>query len=199
MNRQELRADIINRFHVSPVEAERMIDEQEGRSLVRQSVARARAGGIVGTAQPNYDEEPGEWRQEVQRRLMALDVLEDGVQALEKMARLVARVVEMEKRLIQSKRAKVQDRHCDWWDFQHSGWAMGGREMFAKLLTDLLRNLDEQKLAGQVMDRLGFKRVVPLPEILPDGTVQLMAASDAVPRDHVEFEAALVRGAKGAE
>jgi hypothetical protein len=192
MGHQQLQAELVNRFHVTHTEAERMIREQEGRALVKAAVARARAGGVQAAPDPNF-EEPGAWRQEVQRRMLALDVLEEGVKALEKMHRLIKRVIDLEKRLIQTKRAKIKDKQTDWWDFQHSGWAMGGREMFAQLLNDLLRNLDEQRLAGQVMDRIGFKRTVPLPE-LPVEPVELMPT--AAPRNDIELEAALVKGAK---
>ncbi len=87
---------------------------------------------------------------------------------------------------------------------QHSGWAMGGREMFAQKLYNILSGLDEMKLAAYIMDKIGFQRSIPINEediapLLPMNLEpgQAMPGEEApVPADAEGVEAMLVRGAK---
>ena len=65
-----------------------------------------------------------------------------------KLQKLLKRILEAEQKLIGKKTSQVNNKEDDWWDFQYSGWAMGGREMFAQTLCDILQSLDEQKLAS---------------------------------------------------
>lgn len=187
MSNRALQADLVERFHISQTEAKKLIDEAEAKAAIRTAVARASRGGIV-EAKPDADfEQPGAWRHEVHRRLAALDVMEEGVKCLEQLQKHIKSVIESEKQLLQSKRAKVNNKQVDWWDLRDSGWAMGGRERFATYVGDIFRNLDEGSLGGRVMDRMGFKRSIPLPDI-PEPV-------EPVPMDAEQLEASLVRGA----
>jgi hypothetical protein len=187
MNHQALQADIVQRFGVSPAEADRMIEEAEARAAVKKAVALA-SRGAVGAPNPDL-QQPGAWRHEVHRRLAALDVMEEGIKCLEQLKKHIKNVIEAEQQLVQHKRAKVNSKQVDWWDLRDSGWAMGGRERFATYVGDIFRNLDEGKLGGKVMDHMGFKRSIPLPDI-PE------PVAEAVPQDAEQLEASLVSGAK---
>lgn len=188
MREHALEQHLVERFGITPTEARKMIDEHEAKAAIRASVARASRGQTV-TAEPADFEQPQVWRHEVHRRLAALDVMEEGVGCLRQLQKHIKQVVEAEEQLIQHKRAKVRDKQVDWWDLRDSGWAMGGRERFATYVGDIFRNLDEGKLGGKVMDHMGFKRSIPLPDI-PEPVIE------PAPRDADELLAALVGGAK---
>jgi hypothetical protein len=189
MRDHALERHLVERFSITPTEARKMVDEHEAKAAVRAAVARASRGHPV-EAKPDADfEQPQVWRHEVHRRLAALDVMEEGLKCLAQLQKHIKQVVEAEQQLIQHKRAKVRDKQCDWWDLRDSGWAMGGRERFATYVGDIFRNLDEGQLGGKVMDRMGFKRSIPLPDI-PEPVLE------PVPADAEQLEAALVSGAE---
>jgi hypothetical protein len=186
MSHTALLIDLQHRFGISAEQAEKMIGEADAKKAIKQAVATASKGVL---AKPNSDfRSPGAWRHEVHKRLAALDVMEEGVGCLTELLKHLKNVIEAEQKLIQHKRAKANNKEIDWWDFRESGWAMGGRERFATYVGDIFRNLDEGKLGGRVVDRLGFKRSIPLPD--------LGEPVEDVPRDDVELEQALVAGAK---
>ena len=130
--------------------------------------------------------------------------MEEGVKELKDTAKLVKRVMEAEQKLIAKKIGSINKKDDDWWDMQHSGWAMGGREMFAQKLFNILNGLDEAKLATYIMDKIGFKRSIPINEddiapLLPEGLEPgqaLPGEEEPMPADAEGVEAMLVRGAK---
>ena len=198
---EDLKRNIVTRFGVSSAEAERMIKKHEGTARLKAAVR----GNEVTASDIDFNEDPGAWRQEVQKRMQAIEIIESGVSSLKDMQKLVKRIIEAEQKLIAKKTAKVNDKDETWWDMQHSGWAMGGREMFAQKLYDLLNSLDESKLASYIMDKIGFKRSIPineddLPPLIPEN----IAPGDEVPayenpeapRDAEDVEAMLVQGAR---
>lgn len=191
MNHQQLQHDLVNRFGITPEEAKQQIRQAEARAAVKRQVAAASRGAVVDAAKAGEAdfEQPQVWRHEVHRRLAAIEVMSDGVECLRSLQQHIKAVIEAEEQLIQKKQAKVRDKQCDWWDLRDSGWAMGGRERFATYVGDILRNLDEGGLGGRVMDRMGFKRSIPLPDI-PEPVI------DPAPRDADELVAALINGAK---
>jgi len=199
-----LKRQLIDRFGIAPQEAERLIKEQEARSAVKAAVAAA-SRGVQAAPDPDYEEDPGAWREEVQKRMQAIEIMEEGTGYLKKLQKLMKRILEAEQKLIGKKTSQVNNKHEDWWDFQHSGWAMGGREMFAQTLCDILRSLDEQNLAQTVMNKIGFKRSIPLPEdavapLIPEGIKpgDVVPAYEEVeaPMDAEGVEAMLVKGAR---
>ena len=190
MRDHALESNLVERFGITHTEARKMVDEAEAKAAVRKAVVAASRGHAV-EAKPDVDfEQPAVWRHEVHRRLAALDVMEEGIGCLRALQKHIKAVIEAEEQLVQHKRAKVRDKHVDWWDLRDSGWAMGGRERFATYVGDIFRNLDEGQLGGKVMDRMGFKRSIPLPDI-PEPVIE------SAPRDADELVAALVNGAKG--
>jgi hypothetical protein len=126
----------------------------------------------------------------LQRRQQAVEVLRDGLKSLRRLQKLVSMVLERENKCVQHKISTVNDQQLDWWDFRKSGWAMGGREAFAQEVADLLHTLDEPKLAGQVLNKIGFKRSVPLPEL------PRIVDEAPSPRDAQELEELLVQQTK---
>jgi hypothetical protein len=190
MSNQPLQLDLMNRFGMSAEQAEREIEHAEARASIKQSVALASRGAVLAKpkAEPDF-EQPGQWRHEVHRRLAAIDVMEEGIGCLRQLQKHIKAVIEAEEALIQKKRAKTNNKQADWWDLRDSGWAMGGRERFATYVGDIFRNLDEGQLGGRVMDRMGFKRSIPLPDI-PE------PVPEAAPQDALQLEATLVRSVK---
>jgi hypothetical protein len=184
---KEVIADIVERFGVSFEEAERLVREADAKHAVKGAVAEASRGRVAAQRDDDLSD-PGVWRRELKRRLAALDVLEEGVESLRELQKYIEKIVKKEEKLIQSKRAKANNRHIDWWDFRDSGWAMGGRERFASCVGDILRNLDEGQLGKRVVDKIGFIRSIPLPE-LADDEVEL----EGVPANDIELEAELVK------
>jgi hypothetical protein len=190
MRDNALEQHLVERFGITPTEARKMVDEHEAKAAVRQAVAAASRGHVVeAKGEPDF-EQPQVWRHEVHRRLAAIDVMEEGMKCLQQLQKHIKSVIESEQQLVQHKRAKVRDKQCDWWDLRDSGWAMGGRERFATYVGDIFRNLDEGQLGGRVMDRMGFKRSIPLPDI-PE------PVEEPVPQNAEELVAALVGTAKG--
>lgn len=188
MRDHALEQHLVERFSITPTEARKMIEEHAAKAAVRVAVARASRGHAV-EAKPDADfEQPQVWRHEVHRRLAALDVMEEGIKCLLQLQKHIKQVIEAEQQLVQHKRAKVRDKQVDWWDLRDSGWAMGGRERFATYVGDIFRNLDEGQLGGKVMDRMGFKRSIPLPDI-PEPVIE------QTPQNADELVAALVGGA----
>jgi hypothetical protein len=158
-----LKQDIINRFHVSPAEADRMIKKAAAHAAVRLAVTGATKHRAIAK-DISYEDNPGAWREEVQKRMQAIEIMEDGVAAIDKLGKVLKRIIQAEEKMIASKTSKVNNKQDSWWDFQESGWAMGGREMFAQALSDILTSLDEGKLAASIVDHIGFKRSIPIPE-----------------------------------
>lgn len=204
MNVDRLKREVTSRFSVSAAEAERLVLEQAARSRRKAAIAAATRHRVLAK-DIDFEENPAAWRQEVQRRMQAIEIMEEGVKHLKDLQKLIKRIIEAEQMLIGKKTAKVNNKDTEWWDMQHSGWAMGGREMFAQKLCDILRGLDESKLASYIIDKIGFKRAIPidedeLPPLVPMG----LAPGDEVPgyketaEDADDVEAMLVRGARGA-
>lgn len=192
MNHQELELDIVQRFGVTNTEARKMIEQAEARAALKRQVAAASRGHVVDAAKAGEVdfEQPQQWRHEVHKRLAAIEVMEEGVACMRSLQKHIKSIIEAEEQLIQKKQAKVRDKQTDWWDLRDSGWAMGGRERFATYVGDIFRNLDEGKLGGKVMDHMGFKRSIPLPDI-PEPVIETEVM------DAEQLEASLVRGAKG--
>ena len=81
---------------------------------------------------------------------------------------------------------------------QHSGWAMGGRDMFAQKLCDIVRGLGEDRLATVIMDKIGFKRNIPIDEddipplvpmdIQPGQQVPAYEQDEPAPKDAEDVE-----------
>ena len=100
----------------------------------------------------------------------------------------------------------ITKKDGDWWDMQHSGWAMGGRDMFAQKLCDIVRGLGEERLAAVIMDKIGFKRTIPVDEddiaplvpmdIQPGQQVPAYEQDEPAPKDAEDVEAMLVAGAR---
>lgn len=209
----QLKEKIVSRFSVSSDEAERIIREHAARSKRKASIIAA-THRVHAEDDADYKANPAAWREEVQKRMQAIEIMEEGTENLKKLQKLIKRVMDAEQKLIGNKTAKVNNKDDDWWDLQHSGWAMGGREMFAQLLCDLLRGLDEPKLAKNVMDKIGFKRSIPIPEddiapllpqnIQPGDVVPayeedpepIPPDEEPVPEDAEGVAAMLVRGAR---
>lgn len=189
MRNHALESHLVERFGITHTEADTLIQQAEVKAAVRTAVAAASRGTLVQAKDEPDFEQPGIWRHEVHRRLAAVDVMEEGVKCLKQLQKHIKEVIESEIQLIQHKRSKVNNKQVDWWDLRDSGWAMGGRERFATYVGDIFRNLDEGQLGGRVMDRMGFKRSIPLPDI-PE------PVNEAVPRDADELVAVLVNGAK---
>lgn len=190
MNHQ-LEQDLVQRFGITPTEAREQIRQAEAKASVKRAVAAASRGHVVDAAKKGEVdfEQPQVWRHEVHKRLAALEVMEEGVECLRSLQKHIKAVIEAEDQLIQKKRAKVRDKQTEWWDLRDSGWAMGGRERFATYVGDIFRNLDESSLGGKVMDHMGFKRSIPLPDI-PEPVIE------QEPQNADELIAALVNGAK---
>ncbi len=199
-----LAQQLVDRFGVSHSEAERMIRVQRARAQVKAAVLSGRKRTHAAD-EPSFEDDPQAWRTEVQRRMQAIEVMEEGVGALKDLQKLVKRIIEAEQKLIAKKTSKVNHKDDDWWDMQHSGWAMGGREMFAQKLCDILNSLDESKLSKSIMDRIGFKRSIPIDEedIAPLVPTDIQPGDDIpayenpeAPRDAEDVEAMLVQGAR---
>jgi len=161
MSINALKEDLVRQYHISPSEAEKMIKQAAARASVKHAVASA-GKPVVVAKDLDYVENPGAWREEVQKRMQAIEIMEDGVSALDKLSKVIKRVIQSEEKMIANKTAKVNNKVDNWWDFQESGWAMGGRELFAQSLCDILHSLDEGKLAVTIVDRIGFKRTIPI-------------------------------------
>lgn len=208
---KELQQHVVSRFGVTPKSAEALILEMAAKASIKKSVAAASSGVLVTANDDSDFSDPQAWRAEVQKRMQGIEIMEEGVEHLKKLQKLAKRVYEAEQKLIAKKIGQVNKRDEDWWDFRNSGWAMGGREMFAQNVCDILSGLDEGKLASKVMEHIGFKRSIPIPDendvpLIPEG----IKPGDTVPayeEDPVEeeapppqdgegVEAMLVRGAK---
>lgn len=201
---RQLRDDIVNRFSVTPVEAERMITVQAARSKLKAAINASRTR-IVIAEDLDFEEDPGAWRGEVQKRMQAIEIMEEGVSDLKKLQKQLKRIVEGDQKLIAQKTGSINKKDDDWWDMQHSGWAMGGREMFIQSLCNILRGLDESKIASYLMDKLGFKRSIPIdeedvppliPEDIEPGQSIPAYEEDPAPEDAEGVESMLVSGAK---
>jgi len=85
---------------------------------------------------------------------------------------------------------------------------MGGREQFAQVVAAIFTNIDEPKIASQILDKIGFKRAIPMPEndvppLAPAGEPEPMERGKDPSQDpsrevpaHVAIMASLVRGVK---
>lgn len=203
---QQLQEDIVRRFGVTHAVAEKMIKKASAKAQRKAAVTTALRRPVRAADETNFEEDPAAWRNEVQRRMQAIEIMEEGVKELKDMAKLMKRVIEAEQKLIATKIGSVNKKDDDWWDMQHSGWAMGGREMFAQKLFNILNGLDEGKLAIYIMDKIGFKRSIPIDEedvaplipmdIAPGQAMPgEMEKEEPVPEDAEDVEAMLVRGA----
>lgn len=157
MDRLELKQDLMGGFGISAKQADDLIEKALGRSHVRRAIAAAHRGEVAAV---EFNTQ-GEWRDELQRRIQAVGCLRDGVQCLQGLKRLIDDILHKEEVFVQRKVASVRDRTARWWDFRDSGWALGGREQFAHLAADMLENLDEAKVGGQLKSKLGFQRRIP--------------------------------------
>lgn len=158
----QLSQSLVEHFGLSPEQARKTIAKYQAEAEVRARIRKGRER-VAGAAE-DMKQDPTAWKQEVEKRLQALDVLRQGVDHLGRLAELLTRVVETEQEMIQKKQSDVSNKQVDWWDFHDSGWAGGGRENFARCVQGILMNLDENRLAGQVINKIGFKRTIPLPE-----------------------------------
>lgn len=198
---QQLQEDIVRRFGVTHAVAEKMIKKQSARARLKASVTKV-LRRVTAADETNFDEDPQAWRQEVQRRMQAVEIMEEGVKELKDTQKLLKRIIEAEQKLVAKKTGSINKKDDDWWDMQHSGWAMGGREMFAQKLFNILNGLDEAKLAAYIMDKIGFKRSIPIDEddIAPLVPMDIAPGQampgeeEPVPEDAEGVEAMLVRG-----
>jgi hypothetical protein len=204
---QQLQEDIVRRFGVTHAVAEKMVKEAAAKAKLKSSVTTAVRRPVRAAEETNFEEDPAAWRSEVQRRMQAIEIMEEGTKELKDTMKLLKRVTEAEQKLIATKIGSVNKKDDDWWDMQHSGWAMGGREMFAQKLFNILKGLDEAKLAAYIMDKIGFQRSIPIDEddiaplipmdIAPGDAMPGAAVEEdePVPADAEGVEAMLVRGA----
>lgn len=206
MSLAQLRTNIVNRFGVTPAQAEIMIKKAAAKSALKHAVGAATRGEPVTAADDDDFDDPQAWRAEVQKRMQALEIIEEGVKELKDMQKLLKRIIDAENKLISKKTGSVNKKDDDWWDMQHSGWAMGGREMFAQKLYNVLNGLDESKLASYIMDHIGFKRSIPIDEddiaplvpndLEPGQAIPAFDEDEPPPEDAEGVEAMLVKGAK---
>lgn len=180
----ELRQKLVHEFGISPPEADRLIARAQAKVHIKAAVAAAQQG-VRAAPDPDFND-VNAWRSELRNRMVALEVLREGVTFVEKLLEQLKGVLEKERQLVDDKAKMVNDKGQDWWNFRESGWAAGGREMFAHLVHDILSNLDEAGLGSSVMKKLGFKRTVPMPDM-----------QDMVPIETAEaLEDSLVGGIK---
>ena len=164
MRHIDLQAQLVQEYGISRREADRLIQEAEARRLVKVAVGRAIRG--EATAQEPHDlQDPHTWGIEQQKRRAALKILDEGARSLASMRKLLDKIIQAELKFIAQKKTTVGDRSDEWWNFCTSGWARGGRELFAQFIRDILHSIDETKLGDSIRNRLGFVRTVPLPEI----------------------------------
>lgn len=132
-------------------------------------------------------------KSEFRNRLEAIDILNDGAEALETLSRVAAKMAEHERSLAASKRKAIESAsHADWWDMSASGWAEGGTHHFGSQLASVFDSLNEPSLAKSIRSKLCFQRSFPLspsdPDVEEDGSQAFIEA--AVP-GKVEVHAAL--------
>jgi len=204
-----LQHQLVERFHLAPEEADRLIRAADARARIKAAIIGSAAEGQRIIAADDDLSSPEAWRDEIRKRMQALEVLQDGVNGLEKCAKLLKRLIQSEQKLIGSKTTTVNHRGMDWWTFNESGWAMGGREMFAQVIADIFSNIDEPKIAKQILDKIGFKRSIPMPDDMPPlapADPEAQEPGDRGKKDpsedpgevpaHAAVMARLVRGAK---
>ena len=77
MDVEQLTQNVVHRFGVSRPEAERMIREQHAKTALKAAVARSQRNETLTVATDDIDfgEDPGAWRQEVQKRMQAVEIM----------------------------------------------------------------------------------------------------------------------------
>ena len=111
-----LQEDIVRRFGVSHAVAEKMIKEQAAKAKLKASVTAAVRRPVTAADDADFEEDPGACRQEVQRRMQAIEIMEEGVKELKDLQKLVKRVIEAEQKLVAKKTGGINKKEDDWWD-----------------------------------------------------------------------------------
>jgi hypothetical protein len=125
-------------------------------------VGAALRGHVITAGKTRKQMSPEEWKLEIRKRLEALEILNKSVTALDTLEKVIKAVRKKETAMIDHKKESLMSDEPDsFWSFEQSGWALGGREAFAKVIADLFKLLDYSKLADQIMSNIGFVRTIP--------------------------------------
>lgn len=114
-----------------------------------------------------------ELKAEYRNRLEAVDILNNGAEALEALAEIAAQLAARERELAQHKRSTLEENDRDkWWEMSASGWAEGGLHRFGEQLARVCDSLNEATVAKQIRKTMCFQRQLPMPDPEPPETTE---------------------------